>query len=175
MAALLAIGFTAGAQTNVLSPQQTIFQSATDYLTSVDRTEQFTRFLFWDEINYQNQINVSDGLFVSYDIYAPTNCYTGGLSLSAEAGMRNIGVAGQIAGGQGGFGANYNFYSVRIGTYADGGYSPVWHQGYGEIGIRVLKKPTPNTFLGVGLAYDLPQPTSGQNYPLVGIFAGVTF
>ena len=99
----------------------------------------------------------------------------GGITISAEGVMRNIGVAGTVASGQGGFGANYNYYSVRIGAYADGGYSEVWRQAYGEIGIRVLKKPTANTFLGVGLAYDLPQPKGNQDYPILGVFAGVTF
>lgn len=178
MAALLAIGFTVGAQTNPPPPStpQNFVQSAIGFIGTVDTNMAFAPFLLWDEVNYQNQVDVSDGLGVSYDVLKPASYYAPGVfSLSLEAVMRNIGVAGQIAGGQGGLGANWNYYNIRIGAYADGGYSPVWHQGYAEVGVRLLKKPTPNTFLGIGMSYDLPQTSGGQQYPLVGVFAGATF
>lgn len=175
-AALLAAGFTAQAQTNTVTPVQSIFQSFSSYLLDVNTNWGFNSFLIWNEVDYQNQIDISDGLGASYDVLHPANyVVSSAASLSLEAVMRNIGVAGRLASGQGGIGVNWNHYNIRIGGYADGGYNETWHKAYCELGVRVLKKPTPNTFLGVGLSYDLPQLDSQQNYPLVGVFGGISF
>ena len=147
--------------------------SVENYFTGINTNYTFNRVLVWDGMEYQNGVNIADDLAGSFDVYAPKGCYTGGLTVSLEGGMRNAGVAGTIVSGQGGAGLNYNYYDVRLGAYADGGYNQVTHQGYGELGVRVMKKPTQNTFIGIGLAMQLP--TSKTAYPLAGVFAGVTF
>ena len=65
MKSLLLIGALGALCLAPAAMAQNIFQTATNYFSTVDMTEQFTRFLFWNEINYQDQINVSDGLGAS--------------------------------------------------------------------------------------------------------------
>ncbi|MGA3268052.1 MAG: hypothetical protein ABSE16_14650 [Verrucomicrobiota bacterium] len=165
--AFLAMGVTVRAQpTNFLV-------SVEYYFTGINTNFTFQRVQVWNGMEYQNGVNIADDLAGSFDVYAPTGCYTGGLTVSLEGDMRNSGIAGTIVSGQGGAGLNYNYYDVRFGGYADGGYDAVTHQGYGELGLRVMKKMTPNTFAGISLAVQLP--TKGTTYPLAGVFAGVTF
>jgi hypothetical protein len=167
-ALLLTVALAACAQ-----PTTNFLQSAQLYFTSVNTNYTFSRFLLWNGMNYQNNVNISDELVASFDVYAPTNCYQGGLTASLEGGMRNSGIAGTVVSGQGGAGLNYNYYDTRIGLYADGGYDDPLHRGFAEVGLRLLKKPTANTFLGTGLGLQFP--TTGPQYPLVSVFGGVTF
>jgi hypothetical protein len=169
--------------TTFASPYQNIISSATEYLTTINTNYQFAPLLLWDEVNYQNQIDISDGIGVSYDIYQPAGCYgtintngvtKGGFTGSVEAGIRNIGIAGQVCSGQGGFGLNYNLFDVRAGLYIDGGYNAIDSKAFGEVGFRLLKKPTQNTFAGLGLALQFPDKGPAA-YPLVSVFGGITF
>jgi len=165
--ALLSLSVSLQAQTT------NFFQSVEIYFTGINTNYTFSRVLVWNGMEYQNGVNIADDLAGSLDVYAPKGCYTGGITASLEGGMRNAGIAGTIVSGQGGAGLNYNYFDVRLGGYADGGYNEVTHRGYGELGARVMKKPTPNTFVGVGAAMQLP--TKGPAYPLASVFGGVTF
>jgi hypothetical protein len=171
--ALAALAFTPVAP--AARAQSTNFLvSVENYFTTVNTNFTFQRVQVWNGMEYQNGVNIADDLAASFDVYAPAGCYTGGLSVSLEGDMRNSGIAGTIVSGQGGAGLNYNYYDIRLGGYADGGYSAVSHKGYGELGLRAMKKMTPNTFAGISLGMQLPT-IKGPNYPLAGVFAGVTF
>lgn len=185
IAATVSLSYVSSAQitTNTFTdPYQSIVSSAESYLTSVNTNFTYAPVLLWDEVNYQNQVDISDGIGLSYDIYTIYGTYgtigtngtlTGGMTVSLEGGIRNIGIAGQVCSGQGGAGINYNLFDIRFGVYVDGGYNAIHSTGFVEAGFRLLKKPTQNTFAGLGLA--LQYPNKGPQYPLVSIFAGVTF
>lgn len=167
--ALILSAFTATAQTN---PITGFLGSTLDYFSSNNTNFTFTPFKLWTEIDYQNQINFADSIDFSYDVYQPAS-YTNGIAFDLEASMRNSGVAGTIVSYQGGGAVAYNLYAIRVEGYVDGGYNEVFHKGYGELGARLLKKPTENTILGLTLAFQVP--THGPSYPIVGVVAGATF
>ncbi len=165
---LIGCGLPAQAQTT------NFLNSVENYFTGVNTNFTFSRVLVWNGMEYQNGVNIADDLAGSFDVYAPKGCYMGGFTASLEGDMRNAGIAGTIVSGQGGAGLNYNYFDVRLGGYADAGYNELTHRGYGEIGVRVMKKPTQNTFIGFGLGMQLPT-IKGPQYPLGGVFGGVTF
>jgi hypothetical protein len=176
---IMSLAFTAPAQTvdtNAPPPTpQSFYDTTILYFSSVDTNMMFTPFKLWTSMDYQNNINFAAGINVSYDILQPAS-YAKGISLGFECGMRNAGIAGVIVDGKGGLNVGYNYYSIRLEGYADGGYSDANNNGFGEIGARLLKKATPNTFFGMSLSGQFPHAArGGPAYPIVGVIAGATF
>lgn len=174
---LLLSGLTLRAQTNtppVVPPStpQGFLSSALLYFSSINTNYTFSPFKIWTGGDYQNQINFADSINFSYDVLQPAS-YTQGVAFGAEAGMRNAGIAGTIVSYAAGGNVSYNYYDTRIEGYVDGGYNDPFHKGFAELGARILKKPTANTFLGLGLGFQIP--TKGPNYPIASVIAGATF
>ena len=174
---LCALSATAQTQTNQPPPTpQAFYQSVLDYFGSNDPTMQFTRFKLWTEGDYQNNVNFADKIAVSFDLYTSDATYTNAITFGVEAGMRNAGIAGTIVDGGGGVNLSYNVDSIRVEGYADGAYSQISQEPFAELGIRILKKATANTFLGLSLGFQVPTtPRGGPAYPIFGVLAGATF
>jgi hypothetical protein len=90
--------------------------------------------------------------------------------------MRNAGIAGTIVDVRFGGVAAYNHYDTRMEAYIDGVYDAQYNTGGAEVGFRIEKKATDNTFFGLGLGVQIPQHTRDGNpaYPIVSVYTGFT-
>ena len=167
-------------QTNAAPPlpstPQEFYTSVLDYFSSNDPTMQFTKFKLWTEADYQNNVNIASKIAVSFDVYSTDATYTNAITFGVEGGMRNAGIAGTIVDGTGGIQLAYNINSIRLEGYIDGGYSAISSEGFAELGMRVDKKLTPNTFAGLSMGFQIPTtPKGGTAYPIIGVIVGATF
>ena len=179
VAAAIALASSSQAQSITNSPPptpQAFYTSFLDYFTSNDPTMQFSRFKIWTEGDYQNNVNFANKIALSFDVYTTDSKYTNAISFGIEGGMRNAGIAGTIVDGTAGAELAYSINSIRIEAYADGGYGTISHQGFAELGMRVDKKLTPNTFAGLSMGFQVPTtPKGGTAYPIIGVLVGATF
>ena len=172
LAALLASGFTARAQTATNTPlpaQQNFVQTATLWLTTIDYTKSWptNEFDLSTGAKWLNNVNWANYVAAQKDF--------GNIAVDAE--MANQGIAGVIERGQGGLGYRIlNRGDTAAHFFADGGYDRTAHSAFIEpkATIRKLLSNT-GAFLEIGLTYPVlfkgPQP----KYPGLNIGAGATF
>ena len=146
----------------------TFFDTVTGYFTSLnpDLAMTFTnRGQFWTSIDsiHGGQNPLANSVGMSYDVLG---------HLSLEGLFRNSGAAGAIVDAQGGIGMSFVVTDVELTAYVDGGYgfAEADDKVYAEIGVRVLKALTTHTFVGVGIAAQLP-----ANRQVLSAFVGFTF
>ena len=174
---VMGMGYSLQAQTNLppASPQE-FYTSVLQYLTSNDPTMQFGRLQLWTEADYQNNVNFASDINLSFDVYTTDIAYTNAITIGLEGGMRNAGIAGTIVDGRGGVQLAYNINSIRVEGYVDGGYSPAGATGFAELGMRIKKMLTPNTFAGLSMGFQVPTtPAGGAAYPIIGVIVGAKF
>lgn len=113
---------------------------------------------------------LADAVGIAYTVYD---------HLSLENVLRTSGIAGTIVSDQFGVGLNFTVIDTRLTLYGDGGYNienshlagtKFKDNLFGEVGIRVKKALTENTYAGIGLGVQLPN--AAQVYQVV---AGFTF
>lgn len=113
---------------------------------------------------------LADAVGISYTVYD---------HLSLENVLRTSGIAGTIVSDQFGVGLNFVVIDTKLTLYGDAGYNiensrltgtKFQDNLFGEIGIRVKKALTENTYAGIGLGVQLPN--TAQVYQIV---AGFTF
>lgn len=151
------------------------FGSVTGYFTSFntnyDASVAAARMSLWTGADSLQGAGVplANSLGLSYNVYAPTNS---SLRLSIETVIRNSGVAGTIVSDQIGGGVGFIFHDTKFTAYADGGYDFIATKDrfYGEVGLRLQKNLTENTFAGIGIGVQFP-----QNRQIEQVFAGFSF
>ena len=163
--------------TNAPPPSPQAFTtSILNYFSSNDPTMQFGKFKLWTEADYQNNVNIASKIALSFDVYTTDPTYTNAITVGVEGGMRNAGIAGTIVDGTAGLQLAYNLNSIRVEGYIDGGYSAMSSQGFAELGIRVDKMLTPNTFAGLSMGFQMPTtPKGGTAFPIIGVIVGAKF
>lgn len=170
---LFALSLSAMAQTDTNTPPVpagtgSFFATAQSYFTSFNTNSE----MGWTQkgevaagiASLQNgPANLANELRFGYNL--------GKTHLSAEAVMRDSGIAGTILTTQAGLGLNFSVYDAKLTLYADGGYrlrEP--DRWFSELGARVSKKMTRYTFAGIGLGVEVPRGSR-----VFTAFAGFTF
>ena len=162
------------AQTN---SQQNILQTAKGYLTTFNPTLTSTfdpakRLDVWTGAE-QNQGNTTAAdLGIELKVYSFGSAATLPY-LSMESVTKNAGIAGTILGTQAGVGLNFVYIDTKLTGYADGGYDFLNARPYVEIGVRIKKALTDNTYAGIGLALPIERDFTGR--PNIVVFSGFTF
>lgn len=95
-----------------------------------------------------SKVNLANNIRISYEVYK---------GLSLEAGIRDSGVAGTLVSGQGGLSYAFKINDVRIAPYLIAGYDRInADKKFGEAGLRVEKKMTKWTFIGLSFGQQFP-------------------
>ena len=177
--AVLALGLSAQAQVGTNLTPQSFFHTIGGYFTThnLELTNTFgahkgEAWTSLDSIqgNASTSAKLADAVGFQYSVYD---------HLSLENVLRTSGVAGTIVSDQLGLGLNFVVIDTKITFYADAGYdfeksrlagSKFKDDLFGEVGVRVKKALTENTFGGVGLGIRLPD--ASQVYQ---VMVGFTF
>jgi hypothetical protein len=170
--ALMSIGLSnVFAQVNTNTPplptsSSSFFETAQNWLTSFNTNND------WNSkgemsIGVASLSNYKDNLVndirVGYDVFKV---------VSLEGGFRDTGFTGKFISAQGGLGVNVRVYDAKVTFYADGGYAfeETKEKAYGELGVRISKKMTKYTFIGVSMGEQLP-----RNSRVFSAYTGFTF
>lgn len=132
------------------------------------------KFDLWTSIdsiqgNGNSAAHLADAIGISYVVYD---------HISLENVLRTSGIAGTIMTEQFGVGLNYTVIDTKLTLYADAGYdkgnslthSKFQDNLFGEVGLRVKKALTENTYAGIGLGLQFP-----SNVQVYQVVAGFTF
>jgi hypothetical protein len=162
---LLSFSVPLRAQTNADTTPGGFLSSVQNYFTTMD-TNSTTfvnrNFDLWTGAEYVQGVNTASSLGLEYKISG---------SFSFESVTRNAGIAGIILSQQGGFGYSLTRYDTKLTGYIDGGYDFNGKRPYAEVGARIKKAATKNTYFGIGISTRYP----GGRTPSVGLFTGFTF
>ena len=137
VAALLAIGFTAQAQTN--TPAGNIFGTIESYLTSFNTNYTWSGVTLEFDTGYAQVtgVNAASKLNLQYDI--------GNFDLGTSLQFSGVGSAFNAYEGQIGY-AVLNHYDTKIDVVLRAGYDDTVQSAVVEPGITLKKKLTENTF-----------------------------
>lgn len=169
-----AMAFSAMAQTNTNAPQN-FLSTIQGYFSHFDPTLTNTfsdskRLDLWTGAEQNLGNNTAADLGIEFRAYTFSETV---LSISLESVTKNAGIAGTILGTQAGVGLNYVYIDTKLTGYVDGGYDFLNERPYAEIGLRVKKALTVNTFAGIGIALPIEKGFTGR--PNIVIFTGFTF
>lgn len=168
---ILLASVPARAQTAPPNPQ-TFFESFKGYFGGFNTNLPFAgsdTFDIWTGAEYVNNQNTSASLGISWNAFTLSSA--SGLTLGIETVTRNAGIAGVILSQSGGLNIQKTYLDTKFVGYFDGGYDFSLNKPIIEIGARVLKMLTPNTFAGIGIGERLGQ-KSVSNFPTLSVFAG---
>jgi hypothetical protein len=180
---LLAPLAAAAQTTNLLTPQESFFQTAEQYFTSANTNYTWAGNTF--EIaagaDYMSSVNWANYLDAQYDLNKSTSPTSGDWAfqdrLAFEAKIRNAGIAGTVDSVETGPELTLiSYYSVKLEGGVDGGYDLDRDCAIIEPKLTLRDKLTPNTFAGVCLS--LPIWVNGKplnNVPDIGLEAGFTY
>lgn len=172
--AILTVALTAvlgQAQTVPISPQQSFFDTVTQYFSSMNSN--LTTFTLGNhaELSLGFDTVGQDRLAASFLVEVPV-----WKAFSIEGNVRNATVLGDVVTAQGGIGYSVVKYDTKLTAFVDGGYRWDTKQSFVAPGVRVKKALTQNTYAGVGI--ELPFYVNGSNeriVPTYSIFTGFKF
>jgi len=151
-----------------------------DYLTTVNTNYNYQPVSMWTAAVYQNNVNVSDEVGVSWDLWEQN--VNGGLFAAVESRTRNAGIAGTVVSEGGGMEFGYMKYSLKVGVFGDGVYvtsqaatltsKAKGGYGAGEVGLFVNQMFSSTA--GAGLFVSL-QTGARPLYPLIGANLNFSF
>jgi len=124
-------------------------------------------------VTMQGDVNLANEIGLTYRVYAPSNS---NFSISLEAVTRDSGIAGTFVSEGFGPSLNIKVHDVELSLYADAVYdlnseaAKFQDKLHAEIGARVKKAMTANTFIGVETFVQVPGEVRG-----FGGFLGFTF
>jgi hypothetical protein len=124
-------------------------------------------------VTMQGDVNLANEVGLSYKVYQPTNS---NFSVSIEAITRDSGIAGTFVSQAVGPSLNIKVHDVELQIYTDAVYdlnseaARFQDKIHAEIGARVKKAMTQNTFIGVETFVQVPGEVRG-----FGGFLGFTF
>ena len=190
MAALLAIGFTARAQTNapIIPTPSGLATTFSEWVGSYDTNLSFQDIIAWDGPLYQNGVNFGNELGGSYDFWrqdistnntgaaAMANKLSGQLFGAVEGRFRQGGIAGNWVSMAGGAEFGWQKYDFRAGLYADGVYlnNPsamnVSHRETAEVGLFADKMMTRSSAVGIFIGEQI-----FQKAPIIGANLNLSF
>jgi hypothetical protein len=163
-------------QSTALSPSQSFFQTAGQYLTSANTNYTWAgnSLEVAAGADYMSSVNWANYLDAQYDFSSAPSFAN---RLAIEAKMRNAGIAGTVDSA--GAGLQYtliSYYSIKLQAGVEGGYDLERSSAMIEPKLTLRDKLTPNTFAGVCLS--LPIWVKGRplnNVPDIGLEAGFTY
>jgi hypothetical protein len=124
----------------------------TSFNTNLDSTFATDTALLWTGVDSIQGagVNLANSVGVSYKVWK---------AVSLESETRTTGIAGVLLSQQLGANLGFTVHDARLLLYADVGYAidkSAKDKIYGEIGVRVLKALTANTFAYIGVGAQLP-------------------
>ncbi len=174
------ISMMAQTDTNTPAPPQSspaFWTTALNWLKSSNPNNEgtfFSRGEAWaGVVSLQGSVNIANEIGLSYKVYQPTNS---NFSVSIEAVTRDSGITGFFLSEQIGPCLNVKVKDVELSIYADAQYDlraegkSTLDNIHAEIGARVKKAMTQNTFIGVSMFTQVPGEVRG-----FGGYLGFTF
>lgn len=166
----------AQAQTNSnTSPtEQTFLQSFEGYFGSFNTNNASTfgtndTFDVWTGAEYVNNQNTAASLGISWNAFKVSQ-----ETIGLESVTRNAGINGVILSQSAGVNLQKVYVDTKFEAYVDGGYDFSLKKPVAEVGARVFKALTANTYAGIGIGERFG---SGQvsSFPVLSVFAGFKF
>jgi len=166
--------------TNIPAPPTTptaFWNTALGWLSSHNPNNESTFFskgeAWAGAVTMQGDVNLANEIGLAYRLYSPSNS---NFSVSLEAVTRDSGIAGTFVSEGFGPSLNIKVHDVELSLYADAVYdlnseaAKFQDKIHAEIGARVKKAMTQNTFIGVETFVQVPGEVRG-----FGGFLGFTF
>lgn len=192
MAALLAIGFTAMAQTNAPTQPSVngLIGTFSTWVSSYDTNLTYQDFIVWDGPVYQRNVNIMNEFGASYDVWRQTistnntglasagNKLGGQMFLAPEGRFRQANIAGDWVSMGGGIELGWQKFDFRAGGFVDGVYlnnpealgRPHSERETAEFGLFADKMMTKATAAGIFISDQLH-----QSAPFFGVQLNVSF
>lgn len=147
------------------------FSSFNTNLDSTFGTHRGTFFTGVDAIQGGNN-NLANTIGIQYEVWkaSPSTNTASQIGIELEAVTRNSGLAGTILSQGGGVGLDFDIHDVRVNGYVDGVYQFQTDKIGAEFGVRIFKAIGANTFMGVGIAEQIP-----GNHQIFSAFVGFVF
>lgn len=160
------------AQAQIATNTQSFFATAEGYVSSFNtnlltfRTNDTVDV--WTGMEYVSGVNTAASLGISYNAIALKTA-----TLGLESITRNAGINGVILSQAAGLNIQKVYYDTKFEGYVNGGYDFSLRQPVGEVGARIFKALTDNTFAGIGIGERFGLKVS--SFPTFSIFAGFKF
>ena len=141
--------------TNAPPTPGNFLQSVILYFSSPGTNQTFQTndtFDIWTGAEYVNNLNTAATLGISWNAWHFAPSTTGGMCLGVESQTRNAGIAGTILSQ--GIGVNIQkvWYDTKLEGFFEGEKNFAINKYCGELGVRIFKALTPNTFAGFGIS-----------------------
>lgn len=172
IAILLLASVPARAQTNTPPPAtpQGFLTSAESYFLAFDTNK--TTFTANDTVDvftafeYVGGVNTAASLGISYNAFKLSS-----LTIGIESVTRNASIGGVILSQAAGFNLQLVHYDTKVMGYVNAGYDFQQSKPCVEIGTRIFKALTDNTFAGIGIGERFGG-SKISTFPTISVFGG---
>lgn len=159
--------------TNAPPTPSTFLGSAVAYFTSVSSLQTFQTndtFDVWAGAEYVNNLNTAATLGISWNLWQQKQADP--LGFGIESQTRNAGVAGILLAQ--GFGVNFQkvYHDIKLEAFLEGERNFALKAFDAEVGARIFKALTDNTFAGFGISEFIGGGGTSK-VPNMLVFAGV--